>query len=152
MTEAGSFMQDENETPSAAAADAPPPPRAGFLRRHWGKVTILLLVLIPLAGMSAWVGVTLNVTYSDGIRTGFVQKLSRKGWVCKSWEGELAMTTQPGTAPQIFHFSVRNDSIARAVEAVAGSQVTLHYREHRGVPTSCFGETAYFVDSVKVVK
>lgn len=145
-------MSDENPTATPPATEAPPPPRPSFARRHWGKLTLLLLVLIPVTGMALWVGVTMNTTYSSGIRTGFVQKLSRKGWVCKTWEGELAMTTQPGTAPQIFPFTVRGDSVARAIESVAGSQVTLHYKEHRGVPSSCFGETAYFVDSVKVIK
>jgi len=145
-------MSDETPTPAAPAAEAPPPLRPSFLRRHWGKLTILLLVLIPLIGMSIWVGVTLSYTYSEGTRTGFVQKLSRKGWVCKTWEGELAMTTQPGTAPQIFRFSVRSDSVAREIERIEGSQVTLMYKEHRGVPTACFGETEYFVDGVRGTK
>ena len=145
-------MTDETSTPTAEPAAAPPPPRPSFLKRHWGKVTILLLVLVPLTGMGAWVGVTLSYSYSEGTRTGFVQKLSRKGWVCKTWEGELAMTTQPGTAPQLFHFSVRSDSVAKAIEKIEGSQVTLSYKEHRGVPTSCFGETTYFVDGVRGTK
>jgi hypothetical protein len=102
--------------------------------------------------MSLWVGVTLGYTYSEGTRTGFVQKLSSKGWLCKTWEGELAMTTVPGTAPQIFNFSVRSDSVASEIEKTAGSQVTLYYKEHRGVPTSCFGETPYFVEGVRGTK
>jgi len=35
--------------------------------------------------------ITLQVVYSDGERVGYIQKISRKGWVCKTWEGELAM-------------------------------------------------------------
>jgi hypothetical protein len=112
----------------------------------------MALILVPLTGMTLWVAVALTVKYSDGTRTGYVQKLSRKGWLCKTWEGELAMTTVPGTAPQIFTFSVRNDSVAREIERIEGSQVTLHYKEHRGVPTTCFGETAYFVDGVRGTK
>lgn len=139
---------------SDASAPFPSPetPRPGFARRHWGKLTVLALILVPLIGMSLWVGVTMAYKYSEGTRTGYVQKLSRKGWLCKTWEGELAMTTQPGTAPQIFHFSVRNDSVAREIEKIEGSQVTLYYKEHRGVPTSCFGETSYFVDGVRGTK
>lgn len=140
-------------TPSAApTVEAPSSPHSGFLRRHWGKMTLLTVVLVPLIGMSLWVGVTLNWTYSSGTRTGYVQKLSHKGWLCKTWEGELAMTTVPGTAPQIFGFSVRSDSVAREIEKIEGSQVTLYYKEHRGVPTSCFGETQYFVDGVRGTK
>jgi len=143
----------DTPTPSPApTVEAPPAIRAGFGRRHWGKLTLLTVVLVPLIGMSLWVGVTFSYTYSEGTRTGFVQKLSHKGWLCKTWEGELAMSTQPGTAPQIFNFSVRSDSVAREIEKTEGSQVTLYYKEHRGVPTSCFGETQYYVDGVRGTK
>ncbi|MDQ8153160.1 MAG: hypothetical protein P3B98_00745 [Gemmatimonadota bacterium] len=145
-------MTDEAPSVAAPAAAPPPPPRPSLLRRHWGKLTLLTIVLVPLTGMSLWLGVTLGYTYSEGTRTGFVQKLSNKGWLCKTWEGELAMTTVPGTAPQIFNFSVRSDSVAAEIEKTAGSQVTLYYKEHRGVPTSCFGETQYFVDGVRGTK
>jgi hypothetical protein len=145
-------MSDESPPPTAPATDAPPPPRPSLLRRHWGKLTLLTLVLVPLVGMALWVAVTMTYTYSEGTRTGYVQKLSNKGWLCKTWEGELAMTTVPGTAPQIFYFSVRSDSVAQEIEKIAGSQVSLYYKEHRGVPTSCFGETAYFVDGVRGTK
>lgn len=139
-------------TAAAPVPESPPPPRPGFLRRHWGKLTLLTIVLVPAIGMALWVGVTLGYTYSEGVRTGYVQKLSSKGWLCKTWEGELAMTTVPGTAPQIFNFSVRSDSVAQEIEKRSGAQVTLSYKEHRGVPTSCFGETTYFVDGVRGTK
>lgn len=145
-------MSDAPPPSPAPSADAPPVSRAGFGRRHWGKLTLLTVILVPLSGMLLWVGVTLGYTYSEGTRTGFVQKLSHKGWMCKTWEGELAMSTQPGTAPQIFSFSVRSDSVAREIEKIEGSQVTLYYKEHRGVPTSCFGETQYYVDGVRGTK
>lgn len=146
-------MADESTpSPTPAAEATPAPPRPGVWRRHWGKFTILTLVLVPLTGMVLWVAATLSYTYSEGTRTGYVQKLSRKGWLCKTWEGELAMTTVPGTAPQIFSFSVRSDSVAHEIERIEGSQVTLNYKEHRGVPTSCFGETPYFVEGVRGTK
>jgi len=143
------------DAPAPSPAPTPGPGstfRPGFGRRHWGKLTLLVLVLVPLIGMSLWVVTTLSYTYSEGSRTGFVQKLSHKGWLCKTWEGELAMSTQPGTAPQIFNFSVRSDSVAREIEKIEGHQVTLYYKEHRGVPTSCFGETQYYVDGVRGTK
>ena len=143
-------MSDDSHLPPAP--EPPTPPRPGMFRRHWGKLTLLALVLVPVIGMLLWVGVTLSYTYSEGTRTGYVQKLSNKGWLCKTWEGELAMTTVPGTAPQIFSFSVRDDSVAQAIQRIEGTQVTLFYKEHRGVPTSCFGETTYFVDGVRGTK
>lgn len=145
-------MPDAPSPSPAPAPETPSAPRPGLLRRHWGKFTVLTIILVPLTGMLLWLGVTLTYKYSEGTRTGYVQKLSRKGWLCKTWEGELAMTTQPGTAPQIFPFSVRSDSVAMEIEKIEGSQVTLYYKEHRGVPTSCFGETQYFVDGVRGTK
>lgn len=145
-------MSDTSTAAPSPAPDAPAPLRPGLFRRHWGKFTLLTVVLVPAIGMSLWLVATLTYKYSDGTRTGYVQKLSSKGWICKTWEGELAMTTVPGTAPQIFAFSVRSDSVAREIEKIEGSQVTLHYEEHRGVPTSCFGETQYFVDGVRGTK
>ncbi len=136
------------ETPPAPPA---PAPRPGFARRHWGKLTILAVVLIPLTGMAIWTAGAFAYTYSEGTRTGIVQKLSQRGWLCKTWEGELAMTTFPGVAPQIFHFTVRDDSLAKAIELVEGTQVTLSYKEHRGVPSTCFGDTPYFVEGLRTL-
>jgi hypothetical protein len=96
--------------------------------------------------------VTLNYAYSAGDRAGFVQKLSKKGWICKTWEGELAMANLPGTMPQIFAFSVRNDSIAALIQRDMGKRVSLTYEEHRGVPTKCFGETPYYVTNAKLAE
>src|SRR5262245_43759395 len=87
----------------------------------------------------------LSYTYSHGERVGYVQKISNKGWVCKTWEGELAMANLPGSMPQIFQFTVRNSAIARQIEQNAGNRVSLTYEQHRGIPTSCFGETEYFI-------
>jgi hypothetical protein len=80
-----------------------------------------------------------------------VQKISSKGWVCKTWEGELAMVTQPGVPPQIFTFSVRDERVASELMNLAGRRVSLTYDQHKGVPTSCFGETEYFVSASRVV-
>lgn len=127
-------------------------PRRGFFRRHWLATTVAASVVVPSFVFTVWAGVTLTFSYSEGTRTGYVQKLSRKGWMCKSWEGELAMTTQPGVAPVIFPFSVRSDSVAEAITRLQGRQVTLRYSEHRGVPSSCFGETGHFVEGVTLVQ
>jgi hypothetical protein len=110
-----------------------------------------VVVIVPLLGFTAWTWITLHVDYSNGERVGYVQKISRKGWVCKTWEGELAMVSMPGTAPQIFNFTVSSDAVARKVMDAAGQRVALIYEQHRGVPSSCFGETEYFIKGVRVL-
>jgi hypothetical protein len=99
--------------------------------------------------LAGYTWLTLQYAYSSGERTGYIQKISKKGWLCKTWEGELAMTTVPGTAPQIFQFTVRKDATAYQIEQAAGKRVALAYEQHKGVPSSCFGETEYFVTGVR---
>jgi len=133
-------------------ADTPVATKPSWKRRHWRKITGALIVLIPIAIFAAWAGISLGFSYSTGDRSGYVQKISHKGWICKTWEGELAQANLPGAMPQIFNFSVRNDSIARYLEDNLGKQVSLTYEEHRGVPTRCFGDTPYYVTNVRIVK
>ena len=123
----------------------------GRKKRNWGFRLIVLFLLLPAALFTLYTWAALHYTYSSGERAGYIQKISKKGWFCKTWEGELAMTTVPGTAPQIFLFSVRNDAIARKIEQSAGQRVALTYEQHKGVPSSCFGETEYFVSSVRLI-
>jgi hypothetical protein len=106
------------------------------------------VIALPLLLLVAYLAFVLNWSYSEGERAGILQKLSRKGWVCKTHEGELAMTTVPGVAPTLWSFSVRDEQVARQLRGQVGRRVVLHYTEHRGIPTDCFGETSYFVDSV----
>jgi hypothetical protein len=115
-------------------------------RRLW--LILPALVAIPLLLFTLYVGVALRWSYSDGERAGVLQKFSRKGWVCKTYEGELAMSVVPGVAPTIWEFSVRDDAVVPKVSAALGRRVVLHYTQHPGLPTSCFGTTDYFVDSV----
>ena len=93
--------------------------------------------------------ITLGYSYSEGERAGYVQKFSKKGWICKTWEGELAMATMPGTMPEIFKFSVRDDSVANVLTSTMGQRVSISYAQHKGVPTSCFGESQHYVTAVK---
>jgi len=117
-------------------------------KRHWGLIAFTVLVVLPVLLFTLYTIAALSWTYSAGERVGFVQRLSRKGIVCKTWEGQLAMATMPGVPPQMFDFSVRDDSVAAAINAVMGRRVALQYKQHKGVPTSCFGETEYFVVGV----
>jgi hypothetical protein len=120
-------------------------------KRHWKVWLILILFVLPVTVLSGYIWATLHYAYSSGERSGYVQKISRKGWVCKTWEGELAMATVPGTAPQIFQFSVRDVSTAYQIQQAAGQRVALAYEQHKGVPSSCFGETEYFITGVRTI-
>jgi hypothetical protein len=126
-------------------------PETSHRTRRLGLLALLAILLVPALVFGTWSWVTLNYSYSKGERAGYVQKLSKKGWVCKTWEGELAMANLPGTMPEIFHFSVRNDSVARILEKNVGKRVSLMYDQHRGVPTSCFAETEYYITNVRLV-
>src|SRR6476661_3410123 len=138
------------DTDTPETTEAPPAPAPAPVKRKRGKVPIILttILVIPIIVVALWVWVALGWTYAKGERAGYVQKISKKGWLCKTWEGELAMANLPGTMPQIFAFTVRSDSVAHLIEQNAGKQVSLTYEQHRGVPTSCFGETEYFVTGV----
>ena len=109
------------------------------------------LVLAAIVLFAAYVALSLTWSYSSGERAGFLQKMSLKGWVCKTWEGELSLIAIPGTAPEKFLFSVRDTLVAQRLEAAMGKRVTLLYQQHKGVPSSCFGETEYFVVDLKEV-
>ena len=109
------------------------------------------MVFLSLALVAAYVQVALRWSYSDGERAGYVQKFSRKGWICKTWEGELAMASIPGSMPELFAFTVRDDTVAASINQTMGQRVSLSYEQHRGLPTSCFGETDYFVTGVRPV-
>jgi len=131
-------------SPTQVAVEPRPPKHK---HRFWlwliGFVVVVALLFV------GYVATVLSVAYSSGQRTGYVQKLSHKGWLCKTYEGELAMTPIPGTAPQIFRFSVRDPKVAQAIDEASGSKVVLDYEQHVGVPTDCFGETEYYVTAVR---
>jgi len=116
------------------------------------KLIIAAVVLVPIVVFALYTWSALNWSYSQGERAGYVQKFSRKGWICKTWEGELAMVNIPGSLSEKFQFSVRDDKIADYVNASLGKRVALSYEQHVGIPTTCFGETQYFVTAVRVVE
>jgi hypothetical protein len=109
------------------------------------------LVVIAIAVIAAYVWVMMHWSYSEGERAGFMQKLSSKGWLCKTWEGELSLVALPGAAPEKFLFTVRDDAVAAKINKLVGQRVALVYAQNKGLPTSCFGETEYFVSDIRLL-
>jgi hypothetical protein len=135
-------MTDEGQQDASEASS----PRR---RRKWPWI-LLAVLLTPVLILAAWTAITLSYTYSEaGHRAGYLQKLSHKGWICKTWEGELAMVNVPGAAQERFPFTVRSDSLAHVMSKLMGSRVSITYEQHKGVPTSCFGDTEYYVIAVE---
>lgn len=122
-------------------------PAPGFKPLKWLGV----FVVLPLLLFAAYTWLVLTWTFSSGERAGYVQKLSKKGWICKTWEGELALVSMPGTVAEKFLFTVPDDDVARRINETIGARVALTYEQHIGVPTTCFGETGYFVTAIKTV-
>ena len=140
----------EPEVPGEPTKAPAPPARKPW--RRWPFLALGVLVLVPALLLALWTTIALSWSYSEGTRAGYVQKFSKKGWLCKTWEGELAIGNIPGSVPQLFLFSVRSDSIANEITRQMGARLSLTYEEHRGVPTSCFGDTDYFVTGVTLAK
>lgn len=116
----------------------------------WFKF-MFFLVLIPISLFALYTWASITWVYSSGERAGYVQKLSLKGWVCKTYEGELVLVSMPGTQAEKFYFSVRNKVVAKRINETVGKRVRLIYEEHVGVPTTCFGETRHFVTGVELL-
>jgi hypothetical protein len=132
-------------TPSTPLSPAPSVKR----RRGRTGCILALLALLPVLLLVLYVWAALRISYSEGERAGYVQKFSRKGWICKTWEGEIAMVNLPGVAPELFRFTVRDEGVAVQINGAMGQRVSLHYEQHPGIPTTCFGETDYYVTKVR---
>jgi hypothetical protein len=120
-------------------------------RGRW-KRWLIIIPLSILIGFIIYTWFVLTWPYSTGQRAGYVQKFSRKGVLFKTWEGELAMVTIPGTMPEKFFFTVRDDSVAIRINETLGQRVALMYEEHLGVPSAAFGETQHYVVDVRVLQ
>jgi hypothetical protein len=109
---------------------------------------MIWLIIIPIGLFALYTWATLNWVYSSGERAGFVQKISQKGFVCKTYEGELILVTVPGTQAEKFFFTVKDPAIFRQINETIGRRVRLVYEQHKWIPSSCFGDTEYFVTQV----
>jgi hypothetical protein len=118
-------------------------------KRGLAIMIAVLVAVVALFVLYTWI--SLSFAYSEGERAGYLQKFSRKGWLCKTWEGEILLSSMPGAIPERFNFSVRDPAVAIQMQTAMGKRVQLGYEEHRGVPTECFGETGYFATKVAVL-
>jgi hypothetical protein len=119
------------------------------------KHTLLKVCIGVLGGglvlFAAYIWLAFQYSYSDGERAGFMQKFSRKGWLCKTWEGELALVAMPGSTPEKFYFTVHDDALAAKINSQMGQRVAITYEQHKGLPGNCFGDTEYFVHESRTV-
>jgi hypothetical protein len=133
-------------------------PNSTGKRRSTGRLGrwLVILLLVLLVGSGLWTWLTLAWAYAEGERAGVLQKFVRRGWICKTQEGEIALYyggsqyMGAGTSPQLWDFSVRDKSVAADLTKAVGHRVQLHYTEHPGIPTNCFADTRYLVDRVTV--
>jgi len=111
--------------------------------------TVVGLVLTLVVGVALYLLFAYHFAYSRGESVGFVQKISYKGWVCKTWEGEQvrALSVVPAV-PEKFAFTVRDEKVVEQINALIGQKVVLDYAQHKGLP-SCFGDTEHFVIGVR---
>ena len=120
------------------------------------KSKLFLWLFTPFALIAAllagYLWVALNWSYSKGERACYVQKFSQKGWLIKTWEGELALVAVPGSMPEKFFFTTRNDELAKKINATVGKRVSISYEQHKGLPANLFGDTDYFAKDVKVIE
>jgi len=122
-----------------------------FIRNHKLVTALVIVVVAPIVVMTIWTTASLEYSYSSGERAGYLQKISKRGWLCKTWEGEIQLLANPGTAPERFAFSIRSDSIASVLNRLNGQKVVVTYDQHKGVPGSCFGDTEYYVTGARAV-
>jgi hypothetical protein len=133
--------------PEKVASSPPPTARPGrFLRRFVKGVLLFTFLVVTLAALYLWLAS--HWSYSAGERAGYVQKFSKKGWVCRTWEGEIAMANLPGAMPEVFSFTVQDDAVAADINRLLGARVVLSYEQHLGLP-HCFGDTGYWVTGVR---
>ena len=148
MTDDEHYPERGYNTDDVEALRSSEPPKKSFKRRHWGKLLLATIVLVPVVALTLWTVIALSYSYAAGERVGYIQKFSKKGWLCKTHEGEIGVVNMPGQLANTFQFTVRSDSVAALITKFQGQRVKISYDQHKGVPFSCFGETEYFVKDV----
>jgi flagellar basal body-associated protein FliL len=124
---------------------------AAEIKKKVFKIAVVLIVVVVVL-CAGYVTIVFNWSYSKGERIGYIQKFSEKGWLCKTWEGELQMLPVPGALPEKFLFSVRDKAVISKINSALGKKISLSYEQHKGIPTSCFGESEYFAVDAKALE
>jgi hypothetical protein len=140
------MANDPAPIPVPRAEPAGPSRLARFLRSL--RNYLILFCVLAILAVALYLVVATRWSYASGERAGYVQKFSKKGWVCKTWEGEIAMANLPGAMPEVFAFTVRDEAVAAQINVQLGARVVLAYEQHLGLP-SCFGDTSYWVTSAR---
>lgn len=122
------------------------------LKQRGFALVIGAVLIVAALLFSAYLWIMLSWSYSTGDRAGYVQKFSKRGWVCKTWEGELAMVSMPGTMSEKFNFTVLTEETASKINQSMGKKIALVYEQHIGLPGSCFGDTQYFVTGIRTIE
>lgn len=89
------------------------------------------------------------VQYSDGERTGLVNKISHKGLICQTWEGQMLVGNGNNVDPEEYFFTVKDDAVVKQVQDAQGKIATLHYKQY-ALSSNCWGDTSYEVVGVTV--
>ncbi|MCX6199749.1 MAG: 6-phosphogluconate dehydrogenase [Bacteroidetes bacterium] len=123
---------------------------SGVLKKILVGIVFLLLLALVITFL------VFNFTYSEGSRAGVLMKFSKRGYVFKTYEGELntggvgniANTAQVN---QVWYFSVKDNGFADTLHLYEGKKVILFYQQKiKHLPWQ--GETDYFVNKVQEVK
>lgn len=137
-------------SPAQPPAAVPVKPQKTFADRF--ARFVLIVVILGVVGFALYTWAALNYTYSEGERVGYARKLSSKGWVCKTWEGEISMTNAVGAQESVFAFTVRDPAVVEKFRSLEGKHVTIMYKERVGIPSSCFGDTPYHAYDVRAIR
>lgn len=123
------------------------------LKKKLSEISFLLVITVGAIMLcTGYLAIVLNWSYSKGERVGYIQKFSEKGWVCKTWEGELQMLPISGALPEKFVFSVRDKAVIEKINSSVGKKISLYYEQHKGLPTTCFGESSYFAVDARILE
>lgn len=122
-----------------------------MIKRTLIKIVVGVLAAL-LLGLFGYLWLVSTWTFSSGERVGYIQKFSNKGWICKTWEGEMVLQAPPGAMAEKFLFTTRDENVATKINQALGKKIALGYEQHKGIPTSCYGDTEYFAVSIKIVE
>ncbi|MBX9783170.1 MAG: hypothetical protein K2X48_07745 [Chitinophagaceae bacterium] len=119
------------------------------MRKFLGIFTVVLVL-----ALSGFIYYKYYFTFSEGYRSGLLQKFSHKGNLFKTYEGEIILSSirsnnNVALASEKFLFSVADKNVAAQMELQQGRMVTVHYHEKKGT-LPWRGDSEYIVDSVKL--